>query len=143
MLTNERCSVIIILVVTKTMANELSGHRVPQVPADLLRKCRWLLGQAVKTPASHAGNAGSIPAGVTNQPDAESHRVFFALCLIWFRARSTAFLQRFVTLSPVDEHSLSAILSHARPSMYRSTNISRSKSPFIVGIAAIAAFNSA
>ena len=26
---------------------------------------RWLVGQAVKTPASHAGNAGSIPARVT------------------------------------------------------------------------------
>ena len=26
----------------------------------------WLVGQAVKTPASHAGNAGSIPARVTN-----------------------------------------------------------------------------
>ena len=25
----------------------------------------WLVGQAVKTPASHAGNAGSIPARVT------------------------------------------------------------------------------
>ena len=26
---------------------------------------KWLVGQAVKTPASHAGNAGSIPARVT------------------------------------------------------------------------------
>ena len=26
----------------------------------------WPVGQAVKTPASHAGNAGSIPARVTN-----------------------------------------------------------------------------
>ena len=25
----------------------------------------WLLGQAVKTPPFHGGNAGSIPAGVT------------------------------------------------------------------------------
>ena len=29
------------------------------------RKVVWLVGQAVKTPASHAGNAGSIPARVT------------------------------------------------------------------------------
>ena len=28
----------------------------------------WPVGQAVKTPASHAGNAGSIPARVTNFP---------------------------------------------------------------------------
>ena len=28
---------------------------------------RWLVGQAVKTPASHAGNAGSIPARVTKR----------------------------------------------------------------------------
>ena len=27
----------------------------------------WLVGQAVKTPASHAGNAGSIPARVTKK----------------------------------------------------------------------------
>ena len=27
----------------------------------------WLVGQAVKTPASHAGNAGSIPARVTKR----------------------------------------------------------------------------
>ena len=29
------------------------------------KKETWLVGQAVKTPASHAGNAGSIPARVT------------------------------------------------------------------------------
>ena len=29
----------------------------------------WLVGQAVKTPASHAGNAGSIPARVTKRMD--------------------------------------------------------------------------
>lgn len=29
------------------------------------RKVVWLVGQAVKTPASHAGNVGSIPARVT------------------------------------------------------------------------------
>ena len=28
---------------------------------------KWLVGQAVKTPASHAGNAGSIPARVTRK----------------------------------------------------------------------------
>ena len=28
----------------------------------------WLVGQAVKTPASHAGNTGSIPVRVTNIP---------------------------------------------------------------------------
>ena len=28
---------------------------------------KWLVGQAVKTPASHAGNAGSIPARVTKK----------------------------------------------------------------------------
>ena len=30
----------------------------------------WPVGQAVKTPASHAGNAGSIPARVTIYPPA-------------------------------------------------------------------------
>ena len=29
----------------------------------------WPVGQAVKTPASHAGNAGSIPARVTKRVD--------------------------------------------------------------------------
>ena len=36
----------------------------------LRRKARsaiWPVGQAVKTPASHAGNAGSIPARVTKK----------------------------------------------------------------------------
>ena len=38
----------------------------------LRRKARsaiWPVGQAVKTPASHAGNAGSIPARVTKRMD--------------------------------------------------------------------------
>ena len=30
---------------------------------------KWLVGQAVKTPASHAGNGGSIPPRVTTTPD--------------------------------------------------------------------------
>ena len=28
---------------------------------------KWLVGQAVKTPASHAGNGGSIPPRVTRK----------------------------------------------------------------------------
>ena len=31
----------------------------------LIISALWLVGQAAKTPASHAGNAGSIPARVT------------------------------------------------------------------------------
>ena len=33
----------------------------------------WLVGQAVKTPASHAGNAGSIPARVTTFAKAKKY----------------------------------------------------------------------
>ena len=36
-----------------------------------LVKHKRLVGQAVKTPASHAGNAGSIPARVTKDIKAE------------------------------------------------------------------------
>ena len=32
---------------------------------ELIISALWLVGQAAKTPASHAGNAGSIPARVT------------------------------------------------------------------------------
>ena len=43
---------------------------VPRRKGNLLRgRRRRPVGQAVKTPASHAGNAGSIPARVTRGHD--------------------------------------------------------------------------
>ena len=38
---------------------------------------KWLVGQAVKTPASHAGNAGSIPARVTKMLDTRCQLMTF------------------------------------------------------------------
>ena len=35
--------------------------------AERMRRDMWLVGQAVKTPASHAGNGGSIPPRVTKK----------------------------------------------------------------------------
>ncbi len=39
----------------------------------------WLVGQAVKTPASHAGNAGSIPARVTIL---KNRRTLYCVCYV-------------------------------------------------------------
>ena len=41
---------------------------------------RWPVGQAVKTPASHAGNAGSIPARVTKRMDLGREAGFRYIC---------------------------------------------------------------
>ena len=40
----------------------------------------WPVGQAVKTPASHAGNGGSIPPRVTRNNDGESRSLYTDRC---------------------------------------------------------------
>ena len=57
-----------------SLASMVLGGRLP----GRVERCRnrhfpliWPVGQAVKTPPFHGGNAGSIPARVTNEPSSK------------------------------------------------------------------------
>ena len=57
-----------------------SGKQLDLVALYIKEKNKWLVGQAVKTPASHAGNGGSIPPRVTKRMKArESFRYIAAV----------------------------------------------------------------
>ena len=48
----------------------------------------WLVGQAVKTPASHAGDGGSIPPRVTSESEKENKLVLITLRVHLFPYRT-------------------------------------------------------